>query len=436
MTEEREKSERGDALRRQAKAVLATNDRGTYTVPTDSLYPFQWNWDSAFTAMGLATFNTDRAWTELETLFSAQWPSGFVPHIVFHEIVESYFPGHSVWGTRHTPASSGISQPPLAATATRFILEHSTDRAASEARAAQLYRRILAWHDWWARERDPESQGLVGVIHPWEAGADNTPVWDEPLAAVPPTQNPYRRRDTGLLDESVRPTKFEYDRYLYLVELYRSLNWNDREIWKHAPFKIAEMGLNSILAGDERNLLALASRFGSQADRFTLAERAERRKSACERLWDEASGMYLSLDLLTNRTIQARTHAGFLPLWGGLPTQEHAERMAQELLRWMDLCTFGAPTVSPDDPAFERRRYWRGPVWAIVNWLLGEGLARYGFTDLSERLRRSTLQLINRSGFQEYYDPLSGDGLGGRCFTWTAATYLAWVQPGERITRA
>ena len=38
----------------QARAILRGNDRGGYTVPTDMLYPFQWNWDSAFAAWGLA----------------------------------------------------------------------------------------------------------------------------------------------------------------------------------------------------------------------------------------------------------------------------------------------------------------------------------------------------------------------------------------------
>ncbi|MHC2301071.1 hypothetical protein ACVJBD_005337 [Rhizobium mongolense] len=45
----------------EAKAILAANDRGGYTVPTDRLYPFQWNWDSAFVAMGFAAYDIDRA---------------------------------------------------------------------------------------------------------------------------------------------------------------------------------------------------------------------------------------------------------------------------------------------------------------------------------------------------------------------------------------
>lgn len=39
-----------------ARAILTANDRGGYTVPTDRLYPFQWNRDSAFVAMGCGIY--------------------------------------------------------------------------------------------------------------------------------------------------------------------------------------------------------------------------------------------------------------------------------------------------------------------------------------------------------------------------------------------
>ena len=60
----------------RARAVLAANDRGGYTVPTHGLYPFQWNWDSAFVAMGFATFDIKRALRELERLIEGQWDDG------------------------------------------------------------------------------------------------------------------------------------------------------------------------------------------------------------------------------------------------------------------------------------------------------------------------------------------------------------------------
>ena len=59
-----------ETLDRRAREILTANDRGGYTLPTAGLYPYQWNWDSAFAAWGFARFDIDRAWQELETLFS------------------------------------------------------------------------------------------------------------------------------------------------------------------------------------------------------------------------------------------------------------------------------------------------------------------------------------------------------------------------------
>ena len=55
----------------KAVEILTKNDRGGFTVPTSKLYPHQWNWDSAFTALGISTYNKTRAWQELIFLFKA-----------------------------------------------------------------------------------------------------------------------------------------------------------------------------------------------------------------------------------------------------------------------------------------------------------------------------------------------------------------------------
>jgi glycogen debranching enzyme len=84
----------------------------------------------------------------------------------------------------------------------------------------------------------------------------------------------------------------------------------------------------------------------------------------------------------------------------------------------------GFPTTPPDDPAFDAKRYWRGPSWAVMNWLLIEGLERNGLDDLAKRLRDDTLTAIARAGFAEYFDPQTGEGCGGLSISWTAAAYL------------
>jgi len=82
------------------------------------------------------------------------------------------------------------------------------------------------------------------------------------------------------------------------------------------------------------------------------------------------------------------------------------------------------PSFEPGRPEFEPRRYWRGPVWLVVNWMLIDGLRQNGAAGLAERIRRDSLALVDRSGFGEYFDPLTGDALGGTEFSWTAAMYL------------
>ena len=56
---------------KEAKRVLINNRRLNYTLPTNTnLYPAQWNWDSAFIALGYSNFNLDYSFKELETLMS------------------------------------------------------------------------------------------------------------------------------------------------------------------------------------------------------------------------------------------------------------------------------------------------------------------------------------------------------------------------------
>jgi glycogen debranching enzyme len=62
---------------------------------------------------------------------------------------------------------------------------------------------------------------------------------------------------------------------------------------------------------------------------------------------------------------------------------------------------------------------WRGPTWAFTNWFLYHALHKRGFEERAERLRRSLMELVEKSGFREYYDPRTGEGHGAREFTWS-----------------
>jgi hypothetical protein len=87
------------ALGRAAIRALASNWHGHATVPSGSLYPHQWSWDSAFIAFGLQHWAPRRDAAELLSLFGGQWCDGRVPQIVFNPAVpeDAYFPGPEFW---------------------------------------------------------------------------------------------------------------------------------------------------------------------------------------------------------------------------------------------------------------------------------------------------------------------------------------------------
>ncbi len=407
----------------RAKAILRANDRGGYTVPTSGLYPFQWNWDSAFVAMGFATYDIDRALRELERLVEGQWADGMIPQIIFHAPSDTYFPTQEVWGTTHNIPTSGITQPPVFAIALKFIAQRAD--ASFNHRIQALFAAADAYHRWFAEARDPKATGLVATLHNWETGRDNSPEWDGPFARVPQTTTTeIRRRDTGHVDAAMRPTDADYRRYIHLVDLYRDLGWNPPAMLEAAPFRIADVGTNSLLLAAEEALLELAPRWGTSGCEAAIRARMTQLSRGVASLWNADKSWFLSGDLIGGAPIPVRTSAGLLPLLTSVPTSGQVHHLQAEAAMHLDNLPLGIASTLPGEAGFEPKRYWRGPVWAIMNWLIAEGFARHDCTGISKGIRKATVAAITQHGFGEYFDPTTGMSLGGDAFSWTAAIYL------------
>ena len=421
---------RDETLLADAERILRDNDHGGYTVPTKGLYPFQWNWDSCLTALGQRHFDERRAWTEIDTLAAHQWPDGMVPHIVFHKADEGYFPGPDVWRTERPTATSGITQPPVMGFVLNRLFAEAKDKRLARERALALVPKADAWHRWFYAHRDPLGTGLVAILHPWESGRDNSIDWDEALMRVP-TEGvaPYRRRDTEHVDPRQRPTSAEYDRYLWLVQHFRSLGWDCTRLHDASPFRVVDPGFNAILIRSDESLAELAAAIGLDAVAEAARSRVAKARHAFDDLWDEEAGQFLCFDRVSGERVASRSVGGLLPVLASLGD---AGRIAATIARWRAEVAYGVPSHDPADPRFDRRRYWRGPVWLIVNTMLADGLRRSGQPAAADAIDADSLALIRANGFAEYYDPIDGAALGGSHFTWTAAMVIELLRGARK----
>ncbi len=426
----------------KAKRILDENWMGSSTKPAPSLYPHQWNWDSAFVAVGRSHYDTPRAILEIEALFDAQWQNGMVPQIVFNPgSLGHYFPEPDFWQTERSPnapkdkLTSGITMPPVHA-----IAVEKTYRNARRPRSVlpfleSIYPKLLALHTYLYRDRDPNDEGLVYIRHPWESGIDNSPTWDIPLGRIKvdrATLPQYQRKDLAHgVDPKTRPTDEDYDRYVYLVDLFRKCDYDETRIRKTCPFLVQDPLFNSVLCRANESLAEIASLIGESPDQpNSWAEKTA--EAIRNKLWHSEHKIFDCYDLVADAPIEVDTSAGFMPLFAGAASKEQAKDLYQRLDS-ASFCAlhqgncFTVPNYDTQQEGFDRANYWRGPVWININWMLAHGLRRYGYTLKADSLQKDLLQLPIRFGFHEYFDSYNGTGYGSDNFSWTAALFIDLV---------
>jgi hypothetical protein len=428
-------------LARRAIAVLDTNWMGHATRASARLYPHHWSWDSACIAIGYAGRDQVRAQAELRWLFAGQWADGLLPHIRFADNAR-YFPGPEFWQTHRSPnapkypQTSGIVQPPVHATAAWQVYRRARDGDQAKGFLRELMPGLVRWHEYLYRERMRGEDGLVEIWHPWESGMDNSPLWDEALARIAPPQDAipdYKRVDLDFVDATQRPTDAEYDRYAYLVTLYRDWGYDSRRIREQGPFVVYDVLFNSLLVQANRDLAEIARVVAIDPEPFEAW--AERTAGGIEtRLWDDAEGSYGDYDVRAGTRVRAQTATAFCPLFAGIPSQDRAARIVERVVAssvTIDSLGRVVASVAPSDANFDPALYWRGPVWPMINWVVHAGLRRYGFMDEAQEIRAALLELVQREGFWEHYNASTGQGQGTEQVSWTAALVLDLLN-GER----
>ncbi|MEM7471730.1 MAG: hypothetical protein AAF340_10295 [Pseudomonadota bacterium] len=410
----------------QAIEILVGNDRGGYTIPTKGLYPYQWNWDSAFIALGIASYDAERAWSEVTALIDGQWPDGMIPSIIFRSDDPDYFPGPARWGkTPGAMPSTGVSQPPVLATIVRQLCAGGS--AKDRMRIREVYAPILEWHRWFNANRVVD--GATVTTHPWETGRDNCPEWNIGLDLMEVADNlqPYIRMDNKHVNPRFRPSQAQYDKYLTIVQRGAELGWDQNRLLHEGPFLMADPNLHFVLLRGNRDLLALAEILGEETTEIEAWVADGER--GCDFMWNDTLGAFTARDVRSGIFSSGFSNASPLCFYAEAGTAEQRGRVMENMTRIAKDVKYMLPSWDPADSAFEPQRYWCGPLWPQMNYMVAEGLAQAGETEMAGRVRDDLTKVIEKSGFWECFNPLTGEGCVGNNFSWTAAIWLSWHMP-------
>jgi hypothetical protein len=423
----------------QAQDILRGNDKnGRYTVPAAGMYPHQWLWDSCFVAIGLRHYNVKRAQAEITSLFRGQWSNGMLPNMVFNDD-GLHRRDRNFWRSWVSPfapnnfSTSGITQPPMVAEAVVKIGQKMT-KAERRTWYQKVYPKLVKYHQWLYADRDPHGEGLVLLVHPWETGQDNTPVWISQLHShqltwwIRAAQKlhlesliNFFRRDVQFVPPEQRLGAIDALALYSIQHRLRRKAYAIDAVLEHSLLAIEDVGFNAVFIRANQHLQTIAKQIGRTLPEG-LRARMEQTEAAFEQLWDDHDKLYYSRNFGSHEAIKLPTLASLLPLYAGSISKERAQQLVKQLGNKSSFKTpFPVPSVPINSDWFSELGYWQGPTWINTNWLLIDGLRRYGFEEEADQLSKTCLDLVEQAGFSEYFSPLSGAPAGIANFSWTAA---------------
>ena len=407
----------------KAQKTLLGNRRKGYTLPTNNkLYPAQWNWDSAFIALGYSYFNLNYAIKEITTLLDGQWKDGMVPHILFHNPNTNYYPNYTAWNCGNKIRSSGITQPPILATILKLILDKNKISNKQTKEIKKIVKKIIRFHEWFIKFRDPNKTGLVSILHPWESGYDNSPIWDEPMAKVTIEKNlKYKRADNKLIKPDQRPLNIDYDRYVSIKNNLRKKKYNPKEIFKSSLFNVVDVGFNSLFLKANKDLIQISNKFNIETSKISNYVKVTEKNIL--KLYDKKKGIFFSKDIRNNKKIYIPSITNYFILFADLDNDFINNKLIKNLKNHNKNDKYFFSSIKPSHNSFEEKRYWRGPVWINCNWFIYQGLKNKDLK-FSNYVKKKTIKLLEKSKFYEYFSCKNGQPMGAKNFSWSASLYL------------
>jgi hypothetical protein len=304
-----------------------------------------------------------------------------------------------------------------------------------------VFSQLVAYHSWLYKERDPNRDGLVVQLHPWETGLDNSPPcmvelrnknlpWWLRFLEISHLDNigNYFRTDYNYVSKGERSSNIEALSLYNLLTKIRRKKYDSQAILRDPAFAIEDITYNSILIRANALLSEIAEVIHQKLPE-QLIKSISQAASALENLWDNDNHQYFSRQFISGRLIKQPSIGSLLALYSGAISHQRAGQLVKIIEDNQSYgLEFPLPTVPTISSWFNPNQYWQGPTWVNTNWLIIDGLKRYGFHDQANSLTMTTLCLVEKSGFYEYFNPISGVARGVNNFSWTAALTIDLIQ--------
>ncbi len=370
-------------------------------VPVTRSWNISWNgwvlfdWDTYFASYMISMTDKDLAFANAIAITDQITREGFIPN----------------FGSARGK-SDDRSEPPVGSFIVKQIYEKYHDKWFLRA----VYDKLLSWNRWWNKNRNFEGYlcwGSTPYKFPpdfpawlkngvnalqgakWESGLDNSPMYDNAV--------------------------FDTTRHLMLM---------------------ADVGLMSLYITDCNSLAQIARLLNKPADERELLSRAARYAESLRKLWNEKAGIFLNKNLATGKFSHRLSPTLFYPMLAGVATPSQARKMVRAHFfnkkefwgKWI------LPSIARDDSAYKDNSYWRGRIWAPMNFLVYLGLRRYDVPQARDALVSRSRALLLKS-WNEYHwvfeNYNSQTGAGGdvenssRFYTWGALLgFMSFIQQG------
>ena len=339
-----------------AKKTLLNNRRLNYTLPTNTkLYPAQWNWDSAFIALGYSNFNRDYCFEEIETLISGQWEDGMIPHILFHIKNLDYTPNYKAWNCGNKVSSSGITQPPILASVLRLIIERNKFSKVEIKKFYPFILKIKKCLEWFIKYRDPKHSGLISILHPWESGYDNSPLWDKPMSNIEIENNlQYKRKDNKIVKPDQRPLKIDYDRYVTIKNHLKEMNYDPKKLYFKSKFNVVDVGFNSIFLKALKDLVFLLDQIDKRSSFLKKYILLNEKKLI--KLFNSKKMTFKNKDLKNNTSIEIPSITNFFMLFSDLKNKSVNKNLIKSLKKYCKNENYLFPSINSRHKSFEEKK--------------------------------------------------------------------------------